>query len=40
LLTRNLSNQEDDYDPDPEKRALGIEKQREFLLRLGFITAR
>ncbi len=40
LLTRNLSNQEDDYDPDPEKRADGIEKQRQFLLRLGLIAPR
>lgn len=39
LLSRNLSNQEDDYDPDPEKRAQGIEKHREFLTRLGFIDA-
>jgi acetyl esterase/lipase len=39
LLTRNLSNQEDDYDPDPLKRADGIEKQRRFLVRLGLIPA-
>lgn len=38
LLTRNLSNQEGDYDPDPEKRADGIEKQRQFLVRLGFVA--
>lgn len=38
LLTRNLANQESDFDPDPEKRADGIEKQRQFLLRLGFIV--
>ncbi len=37
LLTRNLANQEDDYDPDPEKRAQGIEAQRKFLVRLGYI---
>jgi len=37
LLTRNLANQEDDFDPDPEKRALGIESQRKFLVRLGYI---
>lgn len=40
LLTRNLANQEDDYDPDPAKRAEGIEKHRQFLLRLGFISER
>ncbi len=39
LLTRNLENQEDDFDPDPEKRADGIEKLRLFLVRLGFIQA-
>jgi dipeptidyl aminopeptidase/acylaminoacyl peptidase len=38
LLTRNLANQEDDFDPDPEKRADGIEKQRRFLVRLGFVA--
>lgn len=37
LLTRNLGNQHDDYDPDPEKRAQGIEAQRRFLVRLGYI---
>jgi len=37
LLTRNLGNQHDDYDPDPEKRAQGIEAQRIFLVRLGYI---
>jgi acetyl esterase/lipase len=37
LLTRNLANQEDDFDPDPVKRADGIEKQRLFLVKLGLI---
>ena len=38
LLTRNLANQEDNYDPDPDARADGIEKQRKFLVRLGLIA--
>jgi acetyl esterase/lipase len=37
LLTRNLANQESDFDPDPEKRAQGTEAQRRFLVRHGFI---
>ncbi len=37
LLTRNLANQESDFDPDPEKRADGVEKHRRFLVRLAFI---
>jgi acetyl esterase/lipase len=37
LLTRNLSNQEDDFDPDPKKRADGIERHRLFLQRTGFL---
>jgi len=37
LLTRNLANQEDDFDPDPEARAKAIETQRRFLERLGYI---
>lgn len=40
MLTRNLKNQEDDFDPDPEKRADGIEQQRKFLVRLGFISSK
>ncbi len=40
LLTRNLANQESDFDPDPEARADGIERQRRFLARLGFIPGR
>jgi acetyl esterase/lipase len=31
LLTRNLGNQEDDYDPDPVAREDGIAKQLDFL---------
>jgi acetyl esterase/lipase len=38
LLTRNLQNPESDFDPDPEARAAGIAKQREFLVRLGLIA--
>jgi acetyl esterase len=34
LLTRNLANQESDFDPDPVARADGNEKQLEFLRRL------
>lgn len=37
LLTRNLENQEDDFDPDPEKRADGIEKLNRFLWQQGYI---
>jgi acetyl esterase/lipase len=37
LLTRKLDNQETEFDPDPEKRADGIEKFRLFLIRTGFI---
>jgi acetyl esterase/lipase len=39
LLTRQLADQERDYDPDPEARADGITRQREFLTKLGFIEA-
>jgi len=35
LLTRNLANQERDFDPDPEARADGIARQQEFLKSLG-----
>ena len=38
LLTRNLANQESDFDPDPKARADGIEQHRGFLRRLGFVT--
>jgi acetyl esterase len=34
LLTRNLANQEDDFDPDPAARDDGIARQRAFLERL------
>jgi acetyl esterase/lipase len=37
LLTRNLSNQESEYDPDPEARAQASREQIEFLRSLGFI---
>jgi acetyl esterase/lipase len=40
LLTRNLKNQESDFDPDPKARADGIAAQRDFLRRLGFIPGR
>lgn len=39
LLTRNLANQESDFDPDPRARADGIARQNEFLKELGFIAA-
>lgn len=38
LLTRNLANQESDYDPDPKARADGIAMQRAFLESHGFIA--
>lgn len=38
LLTRNLGNQESNFDPDPEARAAGIAQQRRFLKRLGLIA--
>ena len=34
LLTRNLANQEDDFDPDPAARDDGNARQRVFLERL------
>ncbi len=37
LLTRNLANQEDNFDPDPDARAKAIESQKRFLTRLGYI---
>lgn len=37
LLTRNLANQESDFDPDPKARADGIEKHELFLRDEGFI---
>jgi acetyl esterase/lipase len=38
LLTRNLAQQESDFDPDPEARAEGIARQLRFLERLGMIA--
>jgi acetyl esterase/lipase len=38
LLTRNLTNQESDFDPDPAARADGIAQQYRFLRSLGFIS--
>ncbi|OGU02035.1 MAG: hypothetical protein A2W29_01705 [Gemmatimonadetes bacterium RBG_16_66_8] len=38
LLTRNLANQESDYDPDPEARADGIAQHHQFLRQLGFVN--
>lgn len=37
LLTRNLTNQERDFDPDPVARADGIVQEHRFLRRLGFV---
>ena len=37
LLTRNLANQESDFDPDPNARADGIAQQLRFLKVLQFI---
>lgn len=37
LLTRNLANQEDDYDPDPEAVAAGIGRHKRFLIEKDFI---
>lgn len=36
LLTRNLAQQESDFDPDPVARADGMARQLEFLGSLGF----
>ncbi len=38
LLTRNLRNQESDFDPDPTARADGIAKHERFLRELGFVS--
>lgn len=40
LLTRNLANQESDFDPDPDARADGTARQLRFLEKLGFIAGR
>jgi acetyl esterase/lipase len=37
LLTRNLKNQESDFDPDPVARADGIDRHQRFLTSLGFV---
>lgn len=37
LLTRNLRNQESDFDPDPVARADGIAQHHRFLRSLGFV---
>lgn len=37
LLTRNLTNQESEFDPDPEARADGIERHTRFLMKMGYI---
>jgi acetyl esterase len=37
LLTRNLTNQESDFDPDPVARADGIAQHDRFLRSLGFV---
>lgn len=39
LLTRNLANQESDFDPDPSARADGIAQHLRFLRKLGFISS-
>jgi acetyl esterase/lipase len=38
LLTRNLAEQEQNFDPDPKARADGIERHRRFLVSLGFLA--
>ena len=38
LLTRNLRNQESDFDPDPAARVDGIAQQHRFLRSLGFVS--
>ncbi|MBN8887799.1 MAG: alpha/beta hydrolase [Rudaea sp.] len=37
LLTRNLKNQENDFDPDPKASADGVERQKRFLREHGFL---
>jgi len=39
LLTRNLANQESDFDPDPEAKADGLEQLESFLTDLGYTRA-
>lgn len=40
LLTRNLANQESNFDPDPGARADGIDRQVRFLRERGFLSMR
>ena len=40
LLTRNLVNQESDFDPDPAARADGMSRHDSFLRSLGFVADR
>ena len=40
LLTRNLANQESDFDPDPKARADGVARHLEFLRQQGFLAKR
>ena len=40
LLTRNLTNQESNFDPDPVARAEGIAQLHRFLVSLGFVAER
>jgi len=37
LLTRNLKNQEDDFDPDPKASADAIVRQRNYLIERGLV---
>jgi len=39
LMTRNLAEQERDFDPDPEAVAAGVKRQLEFLRAHGYIEA-
>jgi acetyl esterase len=39
LLTRNLKNQEDDFDPDPVKREDGVLRLEQFLRKRGYFPA-
>lgn len=39
LLTRNLANQESEFDPDPAARADGIERHHLFLRKLGLVRS-
>ena len=40
LLTRNLDNQENNFDPDPAAVADGIERHLKFLRKLGYIESK